>query len=108
MAIKCSNCNGNLIYSIKEKKLRCEHCGNVFEVEDVCTIRYSETEEDYTDNPQITTITLKCAECGAELRSFKEEQTVHCPYCGKQILRPILNIVHNHHILFPSKLLRMI
>lgn len=84
MAIKCKNCGGNTVYNIKLGVLQCTHCGKEYKIEDNTTTTYAEHIEDNYDYEQIITSLFQCPECGAEIRSFQEEMTIYCPYCGKQ------------------------
>lgn len=85
MAIKCNTCGGDMIYSIKKKYLKCQHCDEVMQIEDL-PVEDSIAKEAYSGEElgQIETTIFQCPECGAEVRSFQEEITIYCPYCGKQ------------------------
>lgn len=35
MIYKCKNCEGNLVYSVEEDKMKCEFCGSLYSIEEV-------------------------------------------------------------------------
>ena len=86
MGIKCNNCGGDVRYHIKKKKLECIHCGELSEIETANINHDAETiDAEYaTMEQKVGTALYQCPECGAEIRSFSEETTVFCTYCGKQ------------------------
>ena len=84
MAIKCNNCGGDMHFHIPTQKLQCIHCDDVLDIEELKINHRAEEMEDFNDDETVETALYQCPECGAEVRSFEEETTIFCAYCGKQ------------------------
>ena len=73
----CPNCGGQLRYSIKGQKLKCQSCG---EYQDVNT--YKPNDEINTDT--INTSIYVCPNCNGEIQLIDNDGMEFCPYCGTQ------------------------
>ncbi|MBR2989953.1 MAG: hypothetical protein IKF51_00655, partial [Solobacterium sp.] len=78
--MKCPECGGTLYYSIEQRKLVCEHCGQTFSP-DQYRNNNAAMDEDWGGAH-----TYHCRSCGAELLAMNDEALVYCPYCGSEAL----------------------
>ena len=74
----CPSCNGALKFHIPSQKLKCEHCGSSFSVEEYGLDNNAE-ETDFFGASIYT-----CSNCGAELISPDESIVSFCSYCGSE------------------------
>lgn len=74
---KCKNCGGELIYSVKDKQLKCESCNSLFSIEDIID------EEENAETMDMTLFT--CPSCGGELYSNSNTAASFCSFCGASV-----------------------
>ena len=74
----CPSCNGSLRFDIASQKLKCEHCGNTYQIDEYKLDNNAE-EGDFF-GAQVYT----CSNCGAELISPDESIVAFCSYCGSE------------------------
>lgn len=73
----CPGCGGQLRYSVKNKKLKCESCGNTIEVEE-----YKSGKNINADT--IDTSVYVCPNCAGEIQLIDNDGMEFCPFCGTQ------------------------
>ena len=76
--MKCSNCNGTLVFDIGNQSLLCTHCGSCFDPKSY--YRETAAEENVYEGVKLYT----CRNCGAELLSNDAEAVTYCSYCGSE------------------------
>lgn len=85
--LNCKSCGGVLIYSPKERKLKCAFCNSTQEIE----FDPNFVKHDYTENAENTDAynefaqnnkVFKCSSCGADIILSKLDISKRCPYCG--------------------------
>lgn len=92
MEYKCPCCNAGLTYGELERQLKCEYCGNTFEIDAVKAYNEPEnpdagfqwdTEEkqSLSDKEQEVLQQITCASCGGELLADSHTAATFCPYC---------------------------
>ena len=80
MAFRCSSCNGGVVFDPETQKMKCAHCGSVFDPESF-RVRDRGTEAEGI-SPELSV--FRCGGCGAELESTEDSMVGFCPYCGGQ------------------------
>lgn len=75
---KCENCGGELIYSIKDKKLKCQACQSLFEIDDML-----DNEEENAETIDMNVFT--CPSCGGEVYSTNSTAASFCSFCGSHV-----------------------
>lgn len=104
---QCPNCNGVMTFDANLGKLRCEHCGSVFdqgEVEQSIPIgttsveahetEHARTVEDFlerapwaiTADGSVNAVVYSCPSCAAEVAADQSTVSTSCPYCGNNML----------------------
>ena len=78
--MKCPNCNGTLVFDVKDQNLKCLHCDSFFDV-DKFTRDFSAEEYAYEGMKLYT-----CKNCGAELLGMDSEAVTYCSYCGSEAI----------------------
>lgn len=73
---RCENCGGELVYSIKEKKLKCMSCGSLFDIDNANDIEQAET---------IDMNVFTCPSCGGEIYSNSSTAASFCSFCGSHV-----------------------
>ena len=73
----CPNCGGQLRFSIKEQKLKCQSCGEFQEVGG-----YKPNDGINADN--INTNIYICPNCNGEIQLIDNDGMEFCPFCGSQ------------------------
>lgn len=79
--IKCPNCGGVLNYNVKEKQVKCEHCGSSFDPKEKIAPTKKAGESNDLEGKVYT-----CSQCGASLMNFDETAITFCSYCGSQAM----------------------
>jgi len=72
MAMKCLSCGGTITYDIETKKLKCDFCDSLFEL------------EQYKNAGSVGMDLYQCESCGAELTAPEEQIVAYCMYCGNE------------------------
>lgn len=75
---KCENCGGELIYSIKDKKLKCQACKSLYEIDDML-----DSEEENAETIDMNVFT--CPSCGGEVYSTSSTAASFCSFCGSHV-----------------------
>ena len=75
---QCPSCGGQLYFSIRDQRLRCPSCDNLYDPEKIDEGKGAKEEEYYG----VTIYT--CTQCGAEIVSTDHAATAFCSYCGSQ------------------------
>lgn len=81
---KCPNCGNFLYYDPESRKLKCDYCGGVKEleaVEDASELSYHEGVEEGFEKWQGVK-SVKCRSCGAVTLLPAYEVVVNCPFCN--------------------------
>lgn len=90
----CPNCGASIPFDSKSQKLKCQHCDNEFDVDnlkafvaesDILGDDFSwqqNSEELKDDNKRIYT----CPSCGGEVIGDESMAASCCPYCGNSII----------------------
>lgn len=73
----CPNCGGQLRFSIKTQKLKCESCGEFQNVKE-----YKPNDEITADS--INTNIYVCPNCAGEIQLIDNDGMEFCPFCGTQ------------------------
>ena len=74
----CPSCNGALKFHIPSQKLKCEHCGSSFSVDEYSLDNNAEESDSFGAS------VYTCSNCGAELISPDESIVSFCSYCGSE------------------------
>ena len=97
--MKCPNCNGTLYFNIKEQKLKCRHCSQVFNIDDY--YGNNAADEILFEDARFYT----CKNCGAELICDDSEAVVYCNYCGsEQLLESSMKGVNEPKKIIPFRI----
>lgn len=104
---QCPNCNGVMVFDASIGKLRCEHCGTIFEEGQAersiplggTPVEAHETErahtvEDFlerapwsvTADGSVNAVVYSCPSCAAEIAADQSVVATNCPYCGNNML----------------------
>lgn len=105
---QCPNCNGVMSWDATIGKLRCFHCGHVFEEGEAkkTTIpigttpvekqetTHAKTVEDFlerapwevTSDGSVNAVSYSCPSCAAEIVADQSVVSTMCPYCGNNML----------------------
>ncbi|MCQ2771644.1 MAG: hypothetical protein MJ236_07635, partial [Clostridia bacterium] len=93
---KCPSCGMGLGFDASSGKLKCESCGNLFDIEAIDSIEKGEeanTEFDWGDYKKSLNVddiknskTYICKSCGAEIISDENTAATICPYCDSPII----------------------
>lgn len=75
---KCENCGGELVYSIKDKKLKCNACNSLFEISDML-----DENEENAETLDMSVFT--CPNCGGEIYSTSSTAASFCSFCGSHV-----------------------
>ncbi len=96
---KCPCCDAGLEFDGEAQQLKCEYCGNSFEIEVVQAFndKTSQQEEFAWEEPQAQAWTqeeegklhaFQCPSCGGEILSDENTAATFCPYCGNPTILP--------------------
>ncbi len=97
ISYKCPSCTHPLVYGV-EGRLKCEACGNTYDVEDMELLygdgsaekefdwgdykkKFCESSEKLTD-----TVVYSCRYCGAEIETERTTSATRCPYCDNEVV----------------------
>jgi len=83
--IKCPNCNASMNFSIEDKALKCEHCGQIKQIEEgVNNVMRREITDGVlkAHEPWSDCAVFRCSLCGAYIDLDKNEIAKTCPFCG--------------------------
>jgi len=83
--IRCPNCNANMRYSISNKALKCDNCGQIEKIEggENNVVRRDITESVMKEHePWKESIVFRCSLCNAMIDVDKNEIMKTCPFCG--------------------------
>ena len=76
--MKCPNCNGSLVFDVKNQMMKCLHCDSVFDPK--LYSRDVSANENVYEGAKLYT----CQNCGAELLCLDSEAVTYCSYCGSE------------------------
>lgn len=76
----CKSCGAGLRYDIATKKLVCDYCGSVSDMERFDELNGSK-EENYFEATR-----FRCTQCGAELISADNTGATFCSFCGSSTI----------------------
>ncbi len=100
IAYKCPCCDAGLAFSGEVQQLKCEYCGNSFEIEAVRAYNESAVQEgedfqweepqtqSWSDEEQNHLHSFQCATCGGEILGDENTAATFCPYCGNPTILP--------------------
>ena len=96
--MKCPNCNGSLVFDVKNQMMKCLHCDSVFDPK-LYSRDIAAVENNYEGVKLYT-----CQNCGAELLSMDSEAVTYCSYCGSEsILESELSGENHPRYIIPFK-----
>ena len=75
---KCENCGGELVYSIRDKNLKCSACNSIFEISDML-----DENEENAETLDMNVFT--CPSCGGEIYSTNSTAASFCSFCGSHV-----------------------
>ena len=102
--IKCPGCGGEMQYSPTDKKVKCEYCGNVYDVKELLDDLKKAQEEKVSEN-SYEGKSYHCTQCGATLLTFDDTAITFCSYCGSQaMLEDKMIRQNNPDVVIPFKL----
>ena len=78
--MKCPNCNGTLVFDVKDQLVICLHCGSKYDPTQLKN--NNEAVENIYEGEKLYT----CQNCGAELLSMDSEAVTYCNYCGSEAI----------------------
>lgn len=92
MEYKCPCCGAGLSFGEKEQKLKCESCGNSFEVDAVKAFNEpkpensgfcweKEQQQQMSEDEAQTLRRIVCPACGGEIIADDQTTATFCPYC---------------------------
>lgn len=79
--VQCPTCHAPLKFNAKVGKMKCEYCGNEFNVEDLKD-EVNVNVEESTEEVQTELVTYKCSDCGATIVCDDQTSATFCLYCG--------------------------
>ena len=103
----CPNCNGVMVFDASIGKLRCQHCGTVYEEGqaersiplgaapvEAHETEHAKTVEDFlerapwsvTADGSVNAVVYSCPSCAAEVAADQSTVSTYCPYCGNNML----------------------
>ena len=100
MEYKCPCCNAGLSFSAGMQQLKCEYCGNTFELDTVRAYNESEATkeeafhwdhqpaEEWTETDQQTMRAFQCPSCGGEIVTDETTAATFCPFCDNPTIMP--------------------
>lgn len=81
---KCKSCGNFLHYDPTSKKLKCDHCSSLYDLEtvgDAMEVSYDDnTEQGFEAWGEVKCV--KCKSCGAVTVLNEYDMTGNCPFCG--------------------------
>lgn len=84
---ECDSCGGNMIYDPENKKLKCQFCGHLEEIEltkdNVLELNTADMHNN-DFNWDITAKVIECKNCGGQTITEPSDETSYCSYCGSQ------------------------
>ncbi len=89
---KCPCCGAGLAFGEKEQKLKCESCGNTFDVDAVKAFNEPESEnvgfcweqqeiKELSEDESQALRQIVCPSCGGEIIADEQTAATFCPYC---------------------------
>jgi len=97
--LKCPNCNGTLVFDVKNQIVRCLHCDSVFAPDQLKSS--NSADESFYEGGKLYT----CQNCGAELLSMDSEAVTYCNYCGSEaILENEMSGINHPRFIIPFKI----
>ena len=97
--MKCPNCNGSLVFDVKNQMMKCIHCDSVFDPKTYS--RDTAAVENSYEGIKLYT----CQNCGAELLSMESEAVTYCSYCGSEaVLESELSGDNHPRYIIPFKI----
>lgn len=111
---KCPNCDASIPFDATSGKLKCEHCGTEYDLENikaynvekniqesVCDWNVSEKEVIAVNGK----VSFVCPACGGEVISDESTSATKCPYCGTPIInKEQLSGILKPNLIIPFKL----
>ena len=98
---KCPCCTAGLRFDDATQKLKCEYCGNEFDLETVRAYNESEQQESaenvhweeeahqsWSEEEQAFMQMFTCPSCGGEVIADDNTTATFCPYCGNPTIMP--------------------
>lgn len=71
----CPGCGASLKFDIREQKMKCSHCNNLYEVNEL-------SDNNSYNNEQFEANVFVCSQCGGTIYSQENDLTGVCSYCG--------------------------
>lgn len=90
---KCPCCNAGLAFSEDIQKMKCDYCGNDFDIEAVKEYNESDSQQDsfsWEAQPDnfAEVLVFQCPSCGAALDADANTAATFCPYCENAVILP--------------------
>ena len=90
---KCPACGGMMAYSPKRKMLECVYCGSTKEldltpaaVKENNYDKWAEQSDENLNEQTISTVEVKCQQCGAFTTLPPEKSSATCAFCGTPLI----------------------
>ena len=91
---KCPNCGASIPFDSQSQKLKCQHCGNEFDVDNLKAYEaesgilgddfsWKQDQEEIKDSDKIIYV---CPSCGGEVVGDDSMAACSCPYCGNSVI----------------------
>ena len=91
---KCPNCGASIPFDSKSQKLKCQHCDNEYDVDNLKAFEaesdilgddfsWKQSEEEIKDT---TKRIYTCPSCGGEVVGDESMAASSCPYCGNSVI----------------------
>lgn len=87
---KCPCCDAGLVFGEQQQKLRCDSCGNDFDLE---TVAEYNRKPDQSDEPDFVweeqqAAPFQCPSCGGLIEYDDHTASTFCPYCDNPVVLP--------------------
>lgn len=77
----CPSCGGMMQFDIKEQKLKCKYCSNLFDPYQHDQVNHAICEKD-----ELGVNVFSCPQCGGELISSDHDLSGKCSFCGSPVV----------------------
>lgn len=101
LGYKCPCCGASIRFGHNIQMMKCDHCGNEFDLDTVKSYNYSidgessesfqweeQGEQNYTEGEMEEIRTFVCGSCGGELTTDQNTAATFCPYCDSPTILP--------------------
>lgn len=98
---KCPCCNAGLRFSGDSQRLKCEYCGNTFDLDSVLAFNASQSQApaeevswensgpgEWAEEEQASLLGFQCPSCGGEILCEATTVASFCPYCDHSTILP--------------------